>query len=477
MNFGEIKSFLQGTSLFDANPAGQAGQTNGQHDALANIKPNLSKLVSSASIVLQSQSTVLSFNVLNKVVSDKLASLDPEAAEVTSKKNESLFDFEEVANNVLSFIEKAVMKAKGDGASDDRLNSILEHARKGVEEGFTQAREELGSMGQVDDEVEEGINKSYDAIQNGLDRFENKLFGSVPEAAPAQEAQISQLAATATEINYSLSKSSSISIQTNDGDTVTIDFAEALRYQASQQSASYSTENEDGSTSNVQYSQTSESRYQAVGFSFSVEGELDEDEKEAIGALVQDVSKLADEFFNGDLDKAFAQATQLGFDESELSGFSLQMTRTESISVAHAYQQVSQYEGDDRPGRGNGREHGQGNGEQPQQNMGQLVKPVANYLKDLMAFIEQAQEKLKDGNDLQELMTNSLSKYLEFKGETNVSASMERFVQFNQQLLSTLQNETAVEPPADNPETAAQQQGIAVGEPTSDGSKSTNITA
>ncbi len=476
MNFGEIKSFLQGTSLFDANPAGQAGQTNGPQDALANIRPNLSKLGSSASIVQQSQSTVLSFNVLNKVMSDKLASLDPEAAAATSKKNESLFDFEEVANNVLSFIEKAVMKAKGDGASDDRLNSILEHARKGVEEGFAQAREELGSMGQVDDEVEDGINKSYDAIQSGLERFENKLFGTVPEAAPAQEAQISQLAASATEINYSLSKSSSISIQTNDGDTVTIDFAEALRYQASQQSASYTTENEDGSTSNVQYSQTSESRYQAVGFSFSVEGELDEDEKEAIGALVQDVSKLADEFFNGDLDKAFEQATQLGFDESELSGFSLQMTRTESISVANAYQQVSQYEGD-KPGRGHGREHGQGNGEQPQQNMGQLVKPVANYLKDLMAFFEKAQEKLKDGNDLQELMTNSVSKYLEFKGEVNVSASMERFVQFNQQLLSTLQNETAVEPPADDPEAQAQPQGIAVGEPTSDGSKNANTTA
>ncbi|NQZ06654.1 MAG: DUF5610 domain-containing protein [Algicola sp.] len=469
MNFGEIKSFLQGTSLFDANPAGQA---RGPQDALANIKPNLSKLVSSASIVQQSQSMVLSFNVLNKVMSDKLASLDPESA-AASKKNESLFDFEEVAKNVLSFIEKAVMKAKGDGSDDERLSSMLEHARKGVEEGFAQARKELGAMGQVDDEVEGGINKAYDAIQNGLDRFENKLFGTVPEM---QDTQISQLAATATEINYSLSKSSSISIQTNDGDIVTINFAEALRYQASQQSASYSTENEDGSTSNVQYSQTSESRYHAVGFSFSVEGELDEDEREAIGALVQDVSKLADEFFNGNLDKAFEQATQLGFDESELSGFSLQMTRTESISVAHAYQQVAQYEGADRPGRGHGREHGQGhdNGEQSQQNIGQLIKPVANYLKDLMAFIEQAQEKLRDGNDLQELMSSSVSKYLEFKGEVNISASMERFVQFNQQMLSTLQNETAVEPPADDPESApaVEPQGIAVGEPTSDGTKS-----
>jgi hypothetical protein len=424
MNFGEIKSFLKGTSLFDVN------QANGPQTSGANIKPNLDKLTSAASIVQTSQSNFLSFNVLNKVVTDKLQSLDPngEAAAAQAKKNESMFDFEEVAKNVLSFVEKMVMKAKGDGADDEHLTGMLAQARKGIDEGFAMAREELGAMGEINDEVEEGINKSYDAIQSGLDRFENRLFGT------QEVGNVGNLAVSASELNYSLSKSSSITIQTNDGDEVTIDFAEALQYQRTQSSGAYSTTNDDGSTTDVQFSQSSESRYHAVGFSFSVQGELDEGEKEAIGALVQDVSKLADEFFNGDLDKAFQQATELGFDESELSGFSLKMTRQESISVASAYQQVAQYDPQQRPTG----EYGEGGGH-PSQSLDQLIKPIANYMQDLMEFLEKAREQLNDGNDLQSLVSESVSKYLEFKGEGDISGALQRFAEFNQQLLGTLE--------------------------------------
>jgi hypothetical protein len=440
MNFGEIKSFLKGAPLFDAN------QAKGPHNALANIKPNLEKLASAASIVQRSESNVLSFSVLNKVVTDKLQSLDPNAP-VSDKKPESLFDFSEVAKNVLSFVEKAMMKAKGDGADNDMLQGMMDKARKGVEDGFAQAREELGSMGEIDDEVEEGINKSYDTIQNGLNGLENKLFG---------REQVGELSVSAAALDYSLEKSSSITIKTNDGDTVSINFAEAMRYQASAMNASYSGVNEDGSATEMQYAQTSESRYHAVGFSFSVEGELDEDEKEAISALVQDVSKLADEFFNGDLDKAFKQATELGFDESELSGFSLQMTRVEKISVAQAYQQVAQYEDGEKPNRGNTEHPEQSN--RPDQNIGQMIKPVANYLKGLMEFLEEAREKLNDSNDLQSLVTESVTKYLEFKGEGDISTALERFAAFNQRILGTL----------DPAEVAKGETtpGIAVGEPT-----------
>jgi len=362
----------------------------------------------------------------------------------------------------LSFVEKAVMKAKGKGADDDQLAQMLGKAREGIDDGFGQARAELASMGQNTDEVNEGIDKSYEAIAQGLERFEDKLFGrqTVGEVQPGNEA--SALGAlSASEINYSLSKSSSISIQTNDGDTVTIDFAEALAYQRSEVNAAYAANNEDGSTSAVGYSEVSESRYHAVGFSFSVEGELDEDEKEAIGALVQDVSKLADEFFNGDLDKAFEQATQLGFDESELSGFSLQMTRTETVSVAQAYAQVAEYDKNERPTGGlpEGEHPGKG------QNISQMMKPVASYFNELMSFLEQAREQLNEGNDLQALVDESVSKYLEFRGEQDISGGLERFAAFNQRLLNILDPQgndpqgngpQGAEQAGDNPEPAAQ---------------------
>ena len=100
MNFGEIKSFLKGTPLFDVN------QGKGPQASAADIKPNLEKLAGTASIVQRSQNGFLSFNVLNKVVTDKLQALDPngDQAAAIAKKNESMFDFEEVANNVLAFV-------------------------------------------------------------------------------------------------------------------------------------------------------------------------------------------------------------------------------------------------------------------------------------------------------------------------------------------------------------------------------------
>jgi len=283
-----------------------------------------------------------------------------------------------------------------------------------------------------------------------LEQFENNLFGSDDQIGLGSIGAMS-----ASEINYSLSKSSSISIQTNDGDTVTIDFAQALAYQRTEMNAAYATENDDGSTTGVAYSKTTESRYQASGFSFSVEGELDDDEKVAIGALVQDVSKLADEFFNGDLDKAFEQATQLGFDDTELSSFSLKMTRVETVSVAQAYSQVAQYEDNERPTGGYG-ESGMGQSGQP--NMAQMIKPIASYLNELMAFLDQAREQLNDGNDLQSLVNESVTKYLEFSGEQDINGGLERFAAFNQRLLGLFDPASSVPTDAANASEGATQQ-------------------
>ncbi|MFT4927888.1 MAG: hypothetical protein ACI8WB_004002 [Phenylobacterium sp.] len=430
MNFGEIQSFLKGAPLFDAD------QARGPQGSGSQAKPNIHKLGGEAAIFQRSQADLLGFNVLNKVVTDKLQSLDIDA-EAISKKNENLFDFNEVAKNVLSFVEKMMMKAKGGGADDQSLAGMMAKAREGIDEGFAQARKELGEMGEMNDGLSEGIDKSYQQIQDGLGRVDDRLF---------KPQDLSELSVSSAELNYSLSKSSSITIKTNDGDTVNIDFAEVLSYQNSQKNAAYSGFDDNGNAIDMSYSESSESRFHATGFSFSVEGELDDDEKAAIGALVQDVSKLAEEFFNGDLDKAFKQATQLGYDQSELSGFSLEMSRVEKVSVSQAYAQVAQY--DNAPKRPPA--------DQPEQNVNQLVKPVANYLQDLMAFLEQAREQLDSAKDLQDLVTQSVSKYLEFRDDMDISSGLERFAAFNQQMLGTLPGGAAPDAPA---------QGIAAGEP------------
>lgn len=431
MNFGEIKSFLQGTSLFDAN------QANGSRSPATNLKPNLEQLTNASSIVERSQTSVLSFNVLNKVIAGKLQGLDPQAPPPpqADAAEQSPFDFKEIAKNVLSFVEKALQKAKSNGADDDKLASMLDKARQGIEDGFGQAREELEGMGQLNDEIEQGIGKSYDAIQDGLAKIEENLFGTGVQGP--QGMMSAGMVAGAYEVNYSMDRSSSLSITTNDGDKVTINFAEAMAYQRSEAAAIYGADDGEGNQVAGAAYQMSESRYHASGFSFSVEGELDEDEKAAIAELVQDVSELADEFFNGDLDKAFEQAQELGYDDSELSGFALNMTQVETVSVAAAYQQVAQFEPQGRGPRGEGERQGPGRSPE-QQNLGQLIKPVANYLKDLMEFVEKSRERLQEGSDLQSLVEQSVGRYLEFRGESDIPSALERFAEFNQRMLGTL---------------------------------------
>jgi hypothetical protein len=65
----------------------------------------------------------------------------------------------------------------------------------------------------------------------------------------------------------------------------------------------------------------------------AVQGQLDEDELQAIGDLVQKVDALASQFFGGDMEAAFSAAADLGFDGSEIASFSLRMSLKESVGV------------------------------------------------------------------------------------------------------------------------------------------------
>ncbi len=464
MNFGEMKSFLKDTSLFDANRASgvsSPGVNGAQHanvPAHAKGKPGLAglnQMPSAASIVERSQGNSLGFGILNKVLAGKLQSLNPQAPTPPppeASENKSLFDFEEVAKNVLSFVDKALQKAKSNGADNDMLSGMLAKARQGVEDGFAQARDELDQMGQLNDDLALGIDKSYGAITEGLDKIEQNMFGAPGEVQGLSSAMVG----AAYQASYSYERSSALSITTNDGDKVTINFAEAMAYQRSEAAAVYGAGDGEGNGAVGASYQMSESRFHGVGFSFSVEGDLDEDEKAAIADLVKNVGKLADEFFNGDLDKAFEQAMELGFDESELSGFALNMSRVETVSVAAAYQQVAQFdpEGNGRGPKGNnGQGNGQGQGVEGRQNLGQMIKPVANYLHDLLSFIEQAKEQLQEGSDLQSLVDQSVGRYLEFRGESDIPSALERFAEFNQRMLGSLEpqspEDTATEQPAE----------------------------
>jgi len=100
---------------------------------------------------------------------------------------------------------------------------------------------------------------------------------------------------------------------------------------------------ERGEGASENYSMAS-SQYHEVNFSYSVEGDLDDDEKAAIEALIKDVNSLQKDFFSGNVDKAFEKALELGFDNEQISGFNMDLQQTQTSYVSQTYAEVAGFD-------------------------------------------------------------------------------------------------------------------------------------
>ena len=295
------------------------------------------------------------------------------------------FDFEEVAKNVMDFVGKAISGARDAGASDDKLAEMFAQAREGVDMGFEQARQELGDMDMLTDDVKEGMDRSYGLIQEGIDGLEADIFNK-PTASAIPNV-------IARELGLQESEQGSISIKTRDGDDINISFGSTTTLAQSQ-----------SSTDNGYSSETSYSRSQS--FSIEVNGDLDDDELKAINSLVEDISGLADEFFNGDVQKAFEQASELGFDAGQIAQFSLDFKEVKQVAVREHYAP------------------------------GQTASPIATlapYVKDLNDVMESG-ESLFAKDNLKQLMQDIAQQQVDALDDMLNKSAID-FTNFNQKLI------------------------------------------
>ncbi|MDO6562038.1 hypothetical protein Q4488_01475 [Amphritea sp. 1_MG-2023] len=140
-----------------------------------------------------------------------------------------------------------------------------------------------------------------------------------------------------TRATYSLSErfsrddSFSLSLTTQDGDQVEITFSSETGYQADYAQSS---------SAGQQQQRYSIDKGQSSEFGFSVAGELDADEIDAIASLVQELSSLAANFFNGDLQTAMQQVGDLSFDSEHLAQMDLSMQQTIEYRAVEQYRTV-----------------------------------------------------------------------------------------------------------------------------------------
>ena len=256
-----------------------------------------------------------------------------------------------IAKNVLSFVRQELREARSNGASEEELQNIINQAREGIEQGFNSAREalqgRLGSESRVDRQIE----RAYNKIQRGLERLDNRFAPNVEttptEETPNQPPVVTEgegttpppvaTPPTTTRIEFTKSievlrsRSFDLSIETQEGDTVTFSIEQFYSKQASKEFV----KDENGFSVNVD-------RQTARGeeISYKVNGDINEQEQAAIDALIKKVDRLADKFYSGNIAGAFRKATRVGIDAEQLASFSLNLQSSKSVEITKTYREI-----------------------------------------------------------------------------------------------------------------------------------------
>ncbi|MFT6777314.1 MAG: hypothetical protein ACJAV1_001231 [Paraglaciecola sp.] len=373
------------------------------------------------------------------------------------ESKESLFDFEEIAKNVLNFVGGAIKKAQGRGDDEGELNKLFEQATSGVLKGIKLAEQDLAGF--LNEDIASGISRSKSLIEDGIANLKREIFN--PKSIDLDNTDQS-VVNSITLFDEKL-ESRELSIRTKDGDTVNIIFEDLKQFELSQKQSQQNAqqENQDSKTilpeqvkSNNASTSVVETKspvtdaiedvdvitkdadavkintksveqnvffYQENSFSYSVKGELDKNELRAIGQLVADTNELAKVFFNGDIQTAFNQALELGFDEQELSSFALQLTKIENTQVIKAYETVSRFDADSADS-----------------NPAKAVKPVADYLDKLLKVLDESKAQLEDSQSKDNLINELINKLGDDVATPDLISAINRFNEFNQKLVNNL---------------------------------------
>ncbi|WP_431688319.1 DUF5610 domain-containing protein [Hahella sp. NBU794] len=298
---------------------------------------------------------------------------------------------QDVANKVLGFVEKRIENAARNGASPEDLESLFAQAAEGVDRGYAEAMEELDARGLITDELQEDIDSGYQLIQDGLAGLRERYLPSdsptdpqpqtqepdvvyvppgygepdviyvpdgygepdviyVPDGyngsqgsnsdsdadpsqtggdAPSRLGGIAEALSARRSSLYAANVG--INVQTQDGDNVRIRMVEAS---GSQTSLNYR-RGENGEA--MQFSSNS---FRVGSFEFSVDGELDEDELNALADMLQQVEGIAASFFGGDMDAAFSAAMDMNVDGSEIANYAINMRSLQYERVDTAYRRT-----------------------------------------------------------------------------------------------------------------------------------------
>jgi hypothetical protein len=165
--------------------------------------------------------------------------------------------------------------------------------------------------------AERGV--SQEQIDAGIARFRARLSRELNELAPAEVEKTAIAAREVVREKYSLD------ILTAEGDKVSIRFKSVNVTEV----AAAQVTREGQTATAVEANVISRGR-----FKVEVDGDLNDAERAAIGDLLDKVDGIANDFFGGDVQAAFAAASRVGLESDALSAFSLKLSYSRSLAMA-----------------------------------------------------------------------------------------------------------------------------------------------
>jgi hypothetical protein len=323
------------------------------------------------------------------------------------------------ADVILGFIGQHLQREAAEGATVEELQTTLDHALKGFQQGRDEALEIIEGLGLMTEDLAISIAETERLVREGLDQLQQQLIGSnstqqqdvvTPTASKVVSAYSSesvsasssvasrsgngrvQAAAVSYAESYSRSESVDLQVLTQDGDRITLSYSSAF---SSSQSASAAFARNDGvSAVAASFSSSSSS---SLSFSLSIEGHLDQGEQQALNDLLLQIEELADEFFGGDLNAAFELALELDMDFTELAAMSLDLNQSTTQSAAASYSAVQQLADDVDNGQGKNR------------GVSELVH-AGQFISRLLDSMEKAAENFSQpSNLLSNLLANQVA--------------------------------------------------------------------
>lgn len=257
-----------------------------------------------------------------KTLANRLADkLGMKAGDLSGKASDYTPD--KVSERILGFVEGSIKAKAAGGADPEELQKMLAQARKGVEDGFAEAKKILDGLGVLGGDIAKNIDETYSKITAGLDKLGESL--GVPSSTDSPDTTTS-ISGDYSSRNYrAQAQSFNLDLTTLEGDKVRITAANA--------SSSDSTSSADGSSSSTK-------TIQVAGYSVEVDGDLNDQEMASLKDLFSKVSDISDKFYSGDVQGAFDQAVKLNIDGTQLASMSLNMT-TASVRATETYGSVA----------------------------------------------------------------------------------------------------------------------------------------